>query len=574
MVLPPNAGVSDKTAISQIRAQQLLADYRLTPATLMARIDPSYIASKWVLYLSMKIAQCVARGSCGLLISAPPRHGNSMLATIATPLWVLENYPQHNIGVVTYGEDLSTDFSRQIRDHVQNNQNLLSVRLRQDVTRVSNFLTTAGGGLKAVGLRGTITGRGFHVLVIDDYIKEPKEAESANYLEGLYTWYQTVARTRLEPGAVIIIVATRWTKNDLHGKLMKLQAMTGRNFFEVVSLPALAYDPLEVAKLPLEKQAQLLGYPDPLHRAPGEPLFPERYSRADMENMRAEMQGRWWNAMFQQNPFGDEGTVIDPTMFYKVEAAQYQAILRDLYNAPANYKVGRYWDMASSKNQGDYTVGARGILCLKTTSNMREGDFLIDHVVRGQMSPAKAESTFKAICSQDTRSFPMIQFGMEEEPGSSGKYSIRHFQGILNKVSPHHILKAENSAAKGSKLLAAGPYVGQIEKGKVGVYQSEWNQDFYDEHESFPEGMNDDQVDGSSGCYRLVKGLIGQSPVWGRSAEAQRLSGQMSGGRPLPADIANRVSATWGKRPSGLIVPGGMDTEGFQLPPGMEMVEG
>jgi hypothetical protein len=86
--------------------------------------------------------------------------------------------------------------------------------------------------------------------------------------------------------------------------------------------------------------------------------------------------------------------------------------------------------------------------------------------------------------------------------------------------------------------------------------------------------MNDDQVDGSSGCYRLVKGLIGQSPVWGRSAEAQRLSGQMSGGRPLPADIANRVSATWGKRPSGLIVPGGMDTEGFQLPPGMEMVEG
>lgn len=566
-------------AIAQVRSQQLFGDYRLTPATLMARLDPQYIASKWVLYLSFKIAQCVARGSCGLLISAPPRHGKSRLATIATPLWVLENFPQHNVGVVTYGEDLSTDFSREIRDYVQGHQNLLNVRLRDDVTRVSNFLTTKGGGLKAVGLRGTITGRGFNVLVIDDYIKEPKEALSANYLEGLYTWYQTVARTRLEPGAVIIIVATRWVKNDLHGKLMKLQQMTGRNFFECVALPALAYDPADIEKLPPERRRALLGYPDPLDRAPGEALFPERYSTQDMENMRSEMQARWWEAMFQQNPFGDEGTVVDTSMFFNMEPAQYQGLLRDLYANPSNYKVGRYWDMASTKDGGDYSVGCRGILALKTSQYMRKGDFLIDHIVRGQLSPAKAEAVFKVTCAQDLRQFPMVAFGMEEEPGSSGKYSVRHFQGILDIDNVGQILQAENAASKGSKLLAASPFIGAIEKGRIGILKADWNQDYLDEIETFPEGLKDDQVDASGGCFRLVSGLIGKSPVWGRAADI-KTSG--SAGLQVPTGVLrDNVNSVWGRRESGLFVPGHtVDTSEaahireFRLPPGMEVIKG
>jgi predicted phage terminase large subunit-like protein len=563
-------------SIAQLRQQQLLTDYRLTPATLMARLEPTYIASKWVLYLSMKIAQCIARGSCGLLISAPPRHGKSMLATIATPLWVLENFPNRYCGVVTYGEDLSTDFSRSIRDYVQNNQNILNVRLRSDVTRVANFLTTEGGGLKAVGLRGTITGRGFHVLVIDDYIKEPKEATSASYLEGLYTWYQTVARTRLEPGAVIIIVATRWVKNDLHGKLMKLQQLTGRNFFEVVSLPALAYSPEEVERLPPDKRAQLLGYPDPLGRAPHEALFPERYSQQDMENMRAEMESRWWDAMFQQNPQGDTGSVVDGTMFDIIGDAQYQDILRDYYQFPHNYVVGRYWDMAASQDQGDYSTGARGLL------HIPQQFFLTDHIVRGQWSPARAERVFKVTCEQDMRQFPDIKFGMEEEPGSAGKYSVRHFAQILQGIEASRQLIPENAAKKGSKLLAAGPYIGHIEKGKVGLLDAHWKQDYIAEIETFPEGMKDDQVDATSGCYRLVKGLIGQSAVWGRGSEIDRIKSEIHGQKVIPGHLSPQVGVVWGKRaPSP--TPGPRDPsetaeslglpQGLELPPGMQLIE-
>jgi phage terminase large subunit-like protein len=554
-----NANPTGMSISAQIRAEQMLTDYKLTPATLMARLDPSYIASKWVLYLSWKIAQAVSRGSCGLLISAPPRHGKSRLATIATPLWVLENFPKYNVGVVTYGEDLSTDFSREIRDYVQKYPNLLDVRLRQDVTRVANFLTTSGGGLKAVGLRGTITGRGFNVLVIDDYIKEPKEAESATYLEGLYTWYQTVARTRLEPGAVIIILATRWVKNDLHGKLMKLQQLTGRNFFEYVSLPALAYDPVEIEKLPRDKWP--IGYPDVLGRNAGEPLFPERYTQVDMENMRAELQSRWWDAMFQQNPKGDEGTVIDISMFGSVGWQEYQEILKGFAANPDRYKVGRYWDMASTKDSGDYTVGARGIL------DTRSGHLVIDSVVRGQWNATKAHLMFKNTAEQDIRQFgSAMQFGMEKEPGSQSEYAIKGFQEIIDGIDASFRLKSENASGKGSKLMAAGPFIAAIEQGKVGLLANQtWLEPYTSEVEDFPEGLHDDQVDATGGLYRLLKGLIGKGVTWGRGADVVQAAADKKAG------ILSAPNLVWGKRPgSNIITPNPLDN----IPPGMEIVNG
>lgn len=533
-MLDPARGFGPQgTNLGQIQAAKLLANYKLTPATLMARLDPGYIASKWVLYLSWKIAQCVARGSCGLLISAPPRHGKSRLATVATPLWVLENFPQHMVGVVTYGEDLSTDFSREIRDYVTLNKNLLNVRLRDDIKRVANFLTQAGGGLKATGLGGTITGRGFNVLVIDDYIKKPKEAESAQYLEDLFTWYKTVARTRLEPGAVIIIVATRWVKNDLHGKLMKLQELTGRNFFEYISLPALAYEQPAI-EIPQEKWP--LGYPDPLGRQPGEPLFPERYTKEDIENLKMELGARWFEAMFQQNPMGDEGSVINVDDFVIRGAEEYQNLLRDIRNEPNNFVISRWWDMASSKNVGDYTCGPRMIL------NSKTGETTIDDLVRGQFGPHKAESIFKTTSEIDLRTFPNMRIGMEEEPGSSGKYSIRHFQGILDQVNASVRIAHESAATKGSKLLNAQPYLAHVETGRAGLREAGWNQAFLDEFEMFPEGLNDDQVDGSGGAYRLCRNMIGQSSTWGRSREVEQIM-RNAATKPQPGSAS---AVTWG----------------------------
>ena len=470
-------------SLSASRASAILSDWRLTPATIMARLDSSWIPAPWLQYLSLRIAQTVAKGNCGLLISAPPRHGKSMLSTIATPLWILENFPQKSVVVATYGEELSTDFTRQIRDLIQQNQNELRVRLRQDARRVTNILTTKGGGLKAVGLQGTITGRGADVLVIDDYIKNPKEAMSPTYLEDLWDWWRTVARTRLEPGAVVIILATRWVANDLHGRIMRHQKETGKTFFDYVQLPALA------------------GADDPIGREEGDVLFPERYDTASILDIKSELGSRWFNAMFQQQPLDDESRVLDPAWFQQISVAEFDRRYNAMLADPESGKLSwmRSWDLASTKNAGDYTSGGLSLY------NPATEEFYIRGIARGQWSSHTVEKKFADLSKAEATNFQRhgisYKVGMEQEPGSSGAYTINHFRQILRDNEIQARLYEQRATT--SKLLNAQPLLAAAEAGKVFVVADreetgqleQWARDMYTEMEMFPESDNDDQVD-------------------------------------------------------------------------------
>lgn len=543
-------------SLSEAQMDRVLGDWRMTPATLMSRIDPSWIPAKWLQFLSFKIATAIARGSCGLLISAPPRHGKSMLSTIATPLWVLENFPSYNVVVSTYGEELSTDFSRQIRDHIQNNQDILSVRLRADTQRVTNFLTTKGGGLKAVGLRGAITGRGANVFVLDDYIKEPKEAMSATYLEDLWTWWLTVARTRLEPGAVVIILATRWVAKDLHGRIMARQKETGRSFFEYVELPAI-YEPTKPdptgatdvygkpVKVPDLERTDIIG------RKYGDVLFKERYNRESIMDIRTELGTRWFGAMFQQKPEEGTGTIADPAWFKKITMAEAKGMIERAHQLKRTVKFGRYWDMASTANAGDYTTGA-------LASHIKETDItIIWNIHRGQHSPAKAEEAFDKWTKKDELLYDRYTVGMEQEPGSSGKYSIRHFQKLLKEDTENGegiSLTLKEFPATTKKLLNAQPLLAAAEAGKVFIIDDPecdpyyypqdggqgWVKDFLLEVEDFPEGAHDDQMDGVSGVYRLLSGKKALSAAVGRKNGAD--PAKTGENQPDPANIGrNRL---------------------------------
>jgi phage terminase large subunit-like protein len=524
-------------SLKEARAATVLSDWRLTHATLMSKLNPWWIPAKWLQYLSLEIARCVAQGNCGLLISAPPRHGKSKLSTVATPLWALENFPHKNVVLATYGEDLSTDFSREIRDTIQNNQDLLNVRLRNDTQRVQNFLTTKGGGLKAVGLRGAITGRGADIFVLDDYIKEPKEALSPTYLEDLWTWWLTVARTRLEPGAVVIILATRWVANDLHGRIEAVQKRTGRNFFKYIRLPAL-YSP---TKPQTESDGRVIQVPDYdardiLGRQYGEVLFPERYNRATILDIKTDLTSRWFEAMFQQNPLSDENVVINLQWFKKITREEMLRRLKDLEARGEVILWGRGWDMASTKEAGDYTSGPRGFYVKGT------GEFYIEGMKRGQWSAARAELEFAKAVEEDFALDPDFKIGMEQEPGSSGKYSVRHFEkiarnGLDDENADHYGFKGVKGAkvvehpAVTSKLLRAQPFLAALEHGKVHVivdhkddllhtdhneFQTIWVREMFAEMQNFPEGDHDDQVDSVVVLYNQLSGKKGLKASIGR----------------------------------------------------------
>ena len=142
----------------------------------------------------------------------------------------------------------------------------------------------------SVGLGGAITGRGADVLLIDDYIKEIKEALSTTTREYIWNWFTTTAFTRLEPGGTCIIIATRWHHDDLIGRILKHN-------------PGGAWDYIHIPAEAMEN--------DLLGRAVGEPLFPERYPIEVLRERKAVLGSFFYNALYQQIPENPEAAITD-----------------------------------------------------------------------------------------------------------------------------------------------------------------------------------------------------------------------------------------------------------------------
>lgn len=462
-------------------ASKLLQNYRFTPATLANKIANRHVSPgmplRWypkpfLMYISLKIAQGIARGNARIIISAPPRHGKSRISTIWTPVWVLELFAAYNVVITTYGADLSEDFSREIRDIIKDNPNLLNVRIKEDASRVAKFLTTSGGGVTAVGLGGPITGRGANVLLIDDYIKQIKEALSPTYRTQMFEWFTTTAMTRLEPNASVIIVATRWHSDDLIGRVVK--AFPGE--WEYIEIPAIAYE----------------NEPDILGREPGEALFPERYPIKSLEQRKRLLGTKYFDAIFQQRPHEDDEKLTDRAWMQTVTKLPNINQLKFL----------RVWDMAATQGGGDYTCGV-----LLAFDPVTKYIYLCD-VIRRQYSPGRVEALIRSTAVKDSTA---TEIALEQEPSSAGKATAEHYKNqVLEgfKVQLYPVTK--------KKEVRAYPFIAAVESQRFYMLEAEWNRDFLDEFEQFPNGEHDDQVDPCAIGYDILLGKSGKSVTWGR----------------------------------------------------------
>lgn len=153
--------------------------------------------------------QVAKKQSPRLMLLVPPRHGKSELASIRFPAWHLGHYPRHEIVNVGYNLDLPMKFSRTVRDLVRDpfyKAIFYETKINPESTSVESWLTTAGGGFTAVGVGGGLTGKGAHILTIDDPIKNIEEADNILVRDQLYEWFQTVAYTRLSPGGGVLLI--------------------------------------------------------------------------------------------------------------------------------------------------------------------------------------------------------------------------------------------------------------------------------------------------------------------------------------------------------------------------------
>jgi predicted phage terminase large subunit-like protein len=252
--------------------------------------NPSYERAKHLDFLAQKL-EAVERGEIKkLMIFIPPRHGKSETASIRFPAWFLGRNPNKRIIHASYSATLSNTFSRQVRNLICSNiyKLIFNINIATDSRAVDEWdLDKAKGGMISRGVGGSITGWGADLLIIDDPIKGPEDAESETYRENLYAWYQSVARTRLEPGASQIIIMARWHKKDLASKILEEQ-----KDWEIVDLRAIA-----------EKD-------DPLGRLEGEVLWPERFPVEALLGIKHDSGTRAWNALYRGDPQDPEAQIF------------------------------------------------------------------------------------------------------------------------------------------------------------------------------------------------------------------------------------------------------------------------
>jgi len=191
----------------------------------------------------IKLLEKVERGEIKrLMVFMPPRHGKSQTVSRLFPSWFMGKHPDREVIFATYAQDFADDFGRQVRGFIGSEpyQHVFpDVQLSMDSRARARFnLDNNSGSYFAVGRGGPITGRGGHLIVIDDPIKNREEAQSDLIRENLYQWYQSTLYTRLAPGGVLVLVQTRWHEDDLAGRIIE----NDPDEWAIIEFPAISDD--------------------------------------------------------------------------------------------------------------------------------------------------------------------------------------------------------------------------------------------------------------------------------------------------------------------------------------------
>jgi predicted phage terminase large subunit-like protein len=406
----------------------------------------------------------VERGECKrLMIFTPPRHGKSELVSRRWPARYIGKFPTAQFISASYGDDLATDFGRDVRNIVASEEYRRlypGTVLSHDSAAKGKWHTTAGGIYISTSVGKGVTGRGADVLNIDDPIKDRIEAESETVRKNIWDWYTSTAYTRLMPGGAIVLTMTRWHEDDLAGKLLEA-AKGGADQWEVIDLPALANSSV-----------------DPLGRQIDAPLWPERYDADALAKIRAAIGTRDWSALYQQSPSPETGSYFLKDWLRPVPTLPPRESLR-VFGAS---------DYAVTSDGGDYTVH----IVLGVDSDDRL--YVLD-LWRGQ---ASSDQWVEAFCDLVVRWKPM---GWAEETGQ-----IRAGIGPwLDRRSRERraFVAREAFPTRGDKSVRAQSIRGRAALN--GLYLpagAPWRADFEAELLSFPAGRHDDQVD--------ALGLVGQ----------------------------------------------------------------
>ena len=453
----------------------------------VAAVNPKYQFYPAVKRLAAVLEKVLSGEIKRLMVFMPPRHGKSELISRLFSAYYLYIFPDRWVGINSYASELAYTFSRNSRE----NYTRFGGRLSGSATAVKHWETNKGGGLWAAGVGGPITGKGFHLGIIDDPLKNAEEAESETIREKHKDWYNSTFLTREESvegtagtadeGGAIIIVLTRWHEEDLAGWLLS-QELDAPEQWHIVHYAAIK------EKSPPDYPYTCTVEHDP--RKPGEPVAPTRRSKSWLLDKKTKLTPYFWGSLYQQTPKPREGNMFKRAWFEVVAGV------------PANYKVVkwvRYWDKAGSKEQKkNKTPYTAGILM-----GLYNGTFYVVDMVLGQWEAAEREKIIKQTAMSDRATYGKVTIGVEQEPGSGGKESA---QSTVMSLAGETVIM---DRPQGDKILRADPVAVQAGINNIKLVAGEWNKRYLDIITAFPNAAVKDPVDATSGAFAMLAPLGG-----------------------------------------------------------------
>lgn len=485
---------SDDLALFESAVARLTeTSWRSDPASMATHLTQGdYQAWPYVRLLSGKLVEAVRGEDPRQVWNMPSQMGKTtLLCTWGVP-WILQRNPALRIMYVTYDAVKAVEEGGKARDNVERYSEELGIRLTPDRRARAMWRTPEGGGLYAVGIFGGIVGWPADVVLLDDLLKGWQDAHSQAKREAVWAIYRSQVRMRIQSRSCAIVHAgTRWHEEDPSGKMLNPPEEDGGETWTHVRLPALAetHDP--------QSHDPLVRVPDPLGRAPGEPLEPERFDLEEVLARRATLGSYLSAALEQQRPAPEEGGELkrawfrlEETLPLKPEEALTSWDLKLKDREAGDYVVGQaWWRVASGhwlvdqlRGKWDHATTA----CAITLLAVRHPEIHRHHVEwagsADEVMPQLKEAKHGYVVSDEIAS--LLGMTMVEREAVQ-KVRRRGLSGLIGR------------SVKGSKEVRARAFIAPVaEAGDVHFpAHAPWVPALLDEIAAFPNGTNDDQID-------------------------------------------------------------------------------
>lgn len=505
-------------AIEKEQERRLLQrDYK----TFVQKANDGFIMTKFHRYLCDQIQEFLSvktdKALDILLLSVPPRHGKSYTVTSTLPAWYLGNNPKGEVIICSYQSTFAEGFSKECREKFNRLAPFIWHNGPDKSQQTKELWSTETGGVcRAAGLDAGITGFGADLFIIDDPIKNRKEASSEAIIKKILAEMGPSVQSRIYPHGKLIVIQTRWVENDVIGFIKD----NWQEFiWKDINLPC-EYD----------EEAVKEG-PDPLGRNIGDSLMGPHLGDIDLpskicndntwlkskKRLVCAADGiREWNSLYQGRPVGATGNTINPDNIGHFKREEFCLEKDRKFLTAAQIKEKKTFEYLQISVDATFKDGDTNDFVAIGVRGIYHGKVYLYKQINKRMSFTQTVNTIVELAHEFPETDELV---IEDKAnGTAIADTLRYIPDIPPVVTVNPMGGKVSRAQAVTPFIDAGNYYIADDLDDELV---EWHiattlpatQKVLTQYKSFPFGKHDDMVDEmSQGLIRLIKLITGETP--------------------------------------------------------------